>query len=239
VPGSFLQAFVMLLAKDIITEAYRLIGVVAEDEDPTPAQMARGLRTFGAMVKSFQVDQAMDWLSTDGWMTITPGKWIYFMGGHHLNMGFDFPNRPVELYDVHVTDQSGNDLRVEMLNAEDYHEIPDKETRGLPLRAYLDPQLGQARLYLWQVPDRQYLLKFRYQRELAIPKTENEYLEFPDEWQEMLEYNLATRLAAKNGVNAAEYSDVFQLAMKLDKEMKDRAIQGGEFVVRPDPGRWW
>ena len=229
----------MLTAGSTVTEAYRLIGIVAEDEAPTPTQMARGLKTLRSMLRTWQVDQAMDWLSTDGWMTITPGKWVYFMGGKSLNMAFDFPERPLEMFDIHITDYSGTDIYCEMLNAEDYHEIPNKYSVGRPLRAYLDAQLGQSRLYLWQVPDRQYVMKFRYQREIAIPEAETDFLEFPDEWEETLEYGLATRLAARNGVNPAEYADVFQLAMKLEKDMKDRAIQGGEFSIRPDGGRWW
>lgn len=229
----------MLNTGSVVTEAYRLIGIVAEDEEPTATQMSRGIKALRSMLRSWQVDQAMDWLITDGWMTIRPGKWVYFMGGANLGMGFDFPQRPLELFDVHVSDQSGNDIPVEILDGEDYHQIPNKQSVGFPLRAYLDAQLGQARLYLWQVPDREYLLKFRYQREIAVPTEADDDLEFPDEWEEMLEYNLATRLSARNGVAAAEYSDVFQLAMKLEKDMKDRAIQGGEFSVRPDAGRWW
>lgn len=229
----------MLTAQSVVTEAYRLIGIVAEDEAPTATQMERGVKALRSMLRSWQVDQAMDWLSTDGWMTITPGKWVYFMGGDKLGMGFDFPQRPLELFDVHITDSSGNDIPVEILNAEDYHQIPNKHSVGQPLRAYLDAQLGQSRLYLWQVPDRPYLLKFRYQREIAVPNDPSDFLELPDEWEEMLEYALATRLAARNGVAAAEYTDVFQLAMKLEKDMKDRALQGGEFTIRPDVGRWW
>ena len=76
-------------------------------------------------------------------------------------------------------------------------------------------------------------MKFSYTRDISGPTSEDDYVEAPDEFEECLEYNLATRLAARNGVDANAYPDVFQLAMKLEKDMKDRALQSGEWTVRP------
>ena len=136
-----------------------MIGIVAEDEAPTAAQMTRGLKALRSMLKTWQVDGAMDWLVTDAWMTLQAGKRTYFMGGYDMGLGYDFPHRPLEIHNVSISD-GPNDLHMELLSREDYHDLPNKGYGGLPLKAFFDPQLGQGRLYVWPIPQREHVVKF-------------------------------------------------------------------------------
>ena len=101
--------------------------------------------------------------------------------------------------------QVPNAQEIEMipLGRIDYLNLPNKNTSGTPVQFYYDPKITTGEIFIWPAPTTtDTFINFTYYKPLVGFADAADTGDFPEEWQETLEYNLAVRLAPGYGVTA-------------------------------------
>jgi hypothetical protein len=103
--------------------------------------------------------------------------------------------RPMDINLIRRVDQNGNETPMQKATRERYMNQPSKTTLGTPVIAYHDPQMTNSKLYVWQVPStvtNRIFFTAKVPMDFFINAVDNP--EFPFEWYETIEHNLAVRL---------------------------------------------
>jgi len=177
----------MTTVRDAIEDAYRLAGVVAEDEAMTADQAATGERALQRMLSSWQARgyNLFQYTRASVAATTSATYTLAFMPHRILNIRFK---------------RDGIETPMEEITRNEYDSLPVKTSRGLPTTWYLDRQRDSATVYVWPLlaAASGETLEISYERPTAEIVTLNDDLDLPDEWEEAAIYNLAVRLGHKN-----------------------------------------
>lgn len=109
-------------------------------------------------------------------------------------------NRPLGILTVRRTDSSSQEIPLFKYAYDEYFELPNKSSPGLPNAYMFNPKTGNAALYLWPTPnDVTNLVKFGYMRPLFDFQNATDTPDFPQEWLLVITYQLAVLLAPRYG----------------------------------------
>ena len=88
-----------------------------------------------------------------------------------------------------------NEVPVTSWSRNQYFNQVNKVSQGTVVNCYYSPQLTSGRLYVWQTASSvNDFVRFTFERPLEAITSGTETLDFPEEWQEAIIYNLAARL---------------------------------------------
>ena len=88
-----------------------------------------------------------------------------------------------------------NEVPVTSWSRNQYFNQVNKVSQGTVVNCYYSPQLTNGRLYVWQTASSvNDFVRFTFERPLEAITSGTETLDFPEEWQEAIIYNLAARL---------------------------------------------
>ncbi len=111
---------------------------------------------------------------------------------------------PRQLYNFRLKDHNGIDRMLTELSRSDYFSINDKTMAGTPTQYFIDNQLVNKQIHVFPVPaDLNESLRFTYVKYLDDITSLTQNVEFPLDWLDALIYNLAVRVAANFGRQAA------------------------------------
>lgn len=100
--------------------------------------------------------------------------------------------------EVRRRDSTDYEIPINFESREDYFDLPNKSSLGLPIQAYYSRQETQGIFYLWTTPnDARTVINFTYERELQIITDDANNFDVPSYWGEAVVYNLANRLTYK------------------------------------------
>lgn len=184
-----------LSALEIIQEALDVIGVGSEGETTTADMYRRGLRSLNLMISSWN---AMEDLWRKEQVTVAPiantaayaitPKPMRVLSGRRklLNGGYETP--------------------MTQWSRQEYLDMPNKlNSPSTPVNFYYDPQRDTGTVYLWPSPSVAVTptisIELDVLRPMFIISTSGDEIDFPQEWQETVVYNLAKRLMMKYPVN--------------------------------------
>lgn len=80
-------------ATEIITDAYRIIGVINETEDPTPGMFRTGMIALNSMVKELEATGIHVWTEEEAILFLQQNQYRYLLGGtnaDHCTDAFDY-----------------------------------------------------------------------------------------------------------------------------------------------------
>ncbi len=121
-----------------------------------------------------------------------------------------------------------------MLSHQEYFDLPNKTTNGLPSQFYYNPDLTDGKLYLWPRPDDpEMYFEFTFERMLEDFDASTDNPDFPSEWLECLTYQLATRLAPAFG-KANMLQSISPLAEALYEKVMGFDCEAGSISMMPD-----
>jgi hypothetical protein len=104
--------------------------------------------------------------------------------------------RPLDILEARVRDDDDRDIPLEIFARNQYMAIPTKGTGSQPTAIYFDPQLTNARLYVWPIGDAvNDRVMFTAKFPIQDVDTYNDDFDFPPEWLQSLAYNLAVEIA--------------------------------------------
>ncbi len=132
----------------------------------------------------------------------------------------DIIDRPLRILNAQsawsVTD---SEIPLETFSRKEYFDQPDKTTQGQTSNYYYSPQLTAGELYVWPTAQSSLnVLRMTYVEPIETMITNIDAPQFPDEWQELLAYMLATRIMDEYGV---EQDRQMMLKAKADEMLNN------------------
>lgn len=105
-------------------------------------------------------------------------------------------NRPLQIHSIRYRDENGIDRELSKKSRQEYFNIPDKDADSDPLYYYYDPQINIGELYVWPVASNLGgYLRATVSKTIEDFDLSTDNPDFPQEWIEVLKYNLAVRVA--------------------------------------------
>lgn len=206
-----------ITAGDQINGALRLIGQLAEAEEPSAATAQDALTSLNQMIDSWNTerlsvfstqDQIFSWLP--GLMTRTLGPTGDFVG-----------NRPVLLDDsTYFRDPSTNiSFGIKLINQQQYNGIAVKTvTSTYPQVMFVNMTYPDITMTVYPVPTKVLEWHFVSVEELTKPALLSTTLAFPPGYLRAFKYNLACEIAADFGVEPSP--QVLRIAMSSKRNLK-------------------
>ena len=187
-----------MLVSDLIKASARKLGMIASGEDLTTDEYADGLSALQSMLRSFPVEQMNMFASTKESFTLTAGQYVYTWGtGGDINS-----TRPAFLLGAYVLDSSGVSHPVDLISEGKYRSIAVKSTVTRPYAIFFHPLFPLANLYTYPVPDTaesMYIDSVKPFTETSSFSAISDTFNFPGNYEELVIYNLAIRLASEFG----------------------------------------
>lgn len=216
---------------EIIRSAMEILRVtdIENPNAPTTAQYNRAVQTLNYMLTHFQTHGMQLFARKEASFSLTQGSSVYTIGpGGNVNI-----LQPLRIYDARRKDTvSGQEVPLAIYSEKEYLEIPNKLEEGTPIGMYFKPRheigvtshsTAVGQLYLWQPADAynasNTTIYFNYQRPFVNFDTTTDYIDMPQEWLEVVKWNLALRLAPVYGTPMMEYDRIKSMAKDLLDEV--------------------
>jgi hypothetical protein len=207
----------MATAFDQIKAALRLIGQLAEGEEPTPQAAQDALNAMNQMIDSWNTErlsvfntQDQTYLWPVGEITRTLGPSGDFVG-----------NRPVLLDDAtyYRDPQTNVSFGIKFINQQQYDGIAVKTvTSTYPQVMWINMEYPNITMTVYPKPTRLLEWHFISIEELSRPATLNTELFFPPGYLRAFKYNLAMEIANEFGVEPMP--QVVRIAMTSKRNLK-------------------
>lgn len=214
-------------SRQIIDHALQLIGVLQEGDGPSTARANEAAVALNLMLKTWGASERL-WLKEEAVLTLVAGQAAYSLGtGVRQVLGV---RRRV----------GGLDTPMFQLSREEYQDTPTKQQTGLPNSWFFDRQRATRTLYVWMVPDAAiaaaYTLPYTYTRIIEDIDTLDNEADVPQEWLEVLAYNLAVRLGPRyGGIDTTEWREIKEQAAELMALLPTRDQEESSLYITP---RW-
>lgn len=175
--------------------------------------MARAIRELNVMLKGWQVMGPNLWRLTEATQTLTSGNGTYTLT----------TTKPVRITEARYRDTAGRDLPMQELTRQEYLELPDKTSSGIPTCYYFDPQRDAGVLYVWPVlaTATTHAIRYSYVRRIEDIDNESNDLDVPPEYVDLIGYNLAARLLDNHGRNDGPSQRIIARAAMLTQQAMD------------------
>ena len=182
-------------AEELIVDALELLGVKAEEEPLQAVDLDRGLKWLNYLLKAWQTDGVMGWTLTEGSLTLADSD-----GSYSFAAAGDFTTVPLDITQVRISHDGGNEIEMTPLSREDYYRLPNRTTEGFPTQYFYDRQRDNGTLYIWPEPDdSSYDLTFTYRRRIMDIDAQTDNFDLPPEWEKAITENLAYELIGPYG----------------------------------------
>lgn len=232
----------MTTVNDILKGSLRLIGQLAEGEDPSPETAQDALTAFRAMIESFNNESLTIYQIQEEVFTLTAGLPTY----RTIGIGGDFSTTwPVKILDSTFTRNNSAapnvDFGLAIINNDQYDAIPVKTVTGpYPQYLYYERAYPVGKLYFWPVAIAALELHLSTWKPLTDASSLTTGVILPPGYERALRYSLAIELAPEFGVEPTP--TVVKIAAKSRENL--RRVNGQNDVMSlPDslPGmgsRW-
>jgi hypothetical protein len=101
------------------------------------------------------------------------------------------------------------------LSHEEYYDLVNKNSEGVPSHFQYDPLVSSGTLNIWPTPaGSESYLEVTFERQLEDLTADGQTFDFPAEWLEVLTYQLAVRLCSVFGV-PGRLQDIQMIAMEM------------------------
>ena len=196
-------------ARAAITYALKKIKVLGEGEDPSAGQAEDAMIELNIMLKGWMKHESL-WRHTEGSITLIADTYSYALSSATL--------APHRVISARYRNASTIDLPMELMTREEYYDLPDKTTTGIPTQYYVDYQRANPTFLLWQslASVTTETIQYTYQRKFDDIDSLDNDIDVRQEHFEVVGYNLAKRLAPEYGrVDSSAYGEVKEMAFLL------------------------
>lgn len=187
-----------LTAEEVVTQACYELGSHAAGETPSGQEMNDALVRFNGMLKTWQGEGNLFREATTS---------IVFAAQDAAGVVLDSSIRAIN--NVWVVG-SYNRLLAEW-NRSEFLSLPNPTTAGSPVAWYAETGVSALTLHLWPVPSTNTTVTLDYSRKGYTVTDPSETVDFPEEWQEALIVNLASRLASMFGATRIDPNTVVRI----------------------------
>lgn len=180
--------------------------------------------------------------SVDSSTTLTIDDGLDSVAGDNKNV-YTFTNRinkPLRIHSMRRRDgvTSGDNPATEIpmvaLSHQDFFNLPNQDSNGVPTHYYYNPDLSDGKVYLWPRPSNpKYYFRFTYERMLEDFDAASDNPDFPTEWLECITYQLAARLADGFGKSQSA-QPIIQKAGIMLQDMLNWDAEVESLYLQPD-----
>ena len=217
----------------LIQMALRDINVLASGETADSQELTDASLALNSMVKSWVADGMQLWVLKTQLHSLTADTQSYTIG---LTGNIAIP-RPDKLDSVIYRNADGTyDRPLERLTRSEYYSLSAKQSKGVPVSFYYDPQLTNGVLYLWPYPLTVTTEKILiiYQKPFDDLDTSTDDFEFPPWYYEAIRWNLAENLAHSYGIPAIRYSMIKAKAREEKQRVMEYDQEQGSIFFEPE-----
>jgi hypothetical protein len=207
----------MATAFDQIKASLRLIGQLAEGEEPSPQAAQDALSAMNQMIDSWNTERLAVFCTEDQVFNWPPGEITRTLGPSGNFVG----NRPVLIDDAtYFRDASTNvSYGIKLINQQQYNGIAVKTvTSTYPQVMFVNNTFPDITMTIYPQPTRVLEWHFVSVQQLTKPATLNTVLSFPPGYLRAFKYNLAMEIANEFGVEPMP--QVQRIAMTSKRNLK-------------------
>ena len=129
------------------------------------------------------------------------------------------------------------DLPLTEISYEEYFELPNKTINSIPNQFHYNPRLTSGKLYLFPRPsDGAERIQFSYERMIEDLDNSSDNFDFPQEWQEVLTYQLAVRLGPAFGKGTKVINEILPVASLMLEDLLNWDAEVSNISLMPDMG---
>lgn len=183
---------------DVCKAALRSLGVIGTGETPGTEDYTNCRFALNLILKSLPIETWLLWCYNDIAVPLVSGTASYTLGPTGTVVGV----RPNRIAKAWMRDANNNDIPMVQLARTDYEMLTPKDTPGIPVNYYYDPQLTNGVLYTWPViNDSGYTMYVSNQRTIQDITTGTQTFDLPQEWFQPLRWMLADELSHEYVLN--------------------------------------
>lgn len=228
-----------LTRDDIIKRALRLIGVLAQGENPTTDQVTEAATALNSLVKAWQADGMPLWAIRTYNVPLTAS-----VASYRIGVGQAIPTpKPLKISQAYNHSNVSNvDVPMRILTREEYNRLGNKTSSGMPIQVYYDPQREYGDLYVFPVPSAtdatNNVITITYQRPFEDFDSSVDTPDFPQEWFDAVTYGLATRLAPEYGISIPDRKTLWQEMTIIKQDALNFGLEEGSLYFGVDRRSW-
>ena len=201
-----------LTARQVVEFALKKVNLLAAGQTAPGELAADALVELNVMLKEWMKYDSI-WRLTDTSVTPTAST---------ASISLSTAN-PYRVVDCRFRNTSSIDTPMEELTRQEYYDIPQKTSTGIPTSWYFDPQRDTNTLYIWPVLSSvtTETIRFTYQRRYEDVDDLSNDIDVPQEHLSVVGFNLAARLADNYGKAGPHVDRIVARAQQLLEEALD------------------
>lgn len=135
-------------------------------------------------------------------------------------------SKPLRFTDIYVGNNISSNISLISISREEYDDLGNKTTLGVPNQYYYDAQLTNGFLYFYNVPaDNTYTAYCASHRMFKDVTVSGDNFDFPQEWFQALKWGLCAELCAEYGVEETKIMYIEQKANSFIAESFDWSVE--------------
>jgi hypothetical protein len=219
----------------LIKGALRLVGAIAQGEEPTADQILEASEALNMLVKAWQADGMPLWAVKEYSLPLTSSVASYEIGiGKTINTP-----KPLKMIEAFRRETSTNiDVPIRLITRQEYNSLGNKTSSGIPIQLWYEPKIDYGVLTVYPTPDStsasNYTIKLFYQRPFEDFDSSVDTPDFPAEWYDAVKYGLATRLAGDYGIPLEDRRELKAEAAVLKSDALGFGNEEGSYYFQPD-----
>lgn len=210
-----------LTAQQLFQRAYRMLGILNSDGQMTDDQVNQAIIALNLMLQGWQADGINIWRQTQ--MSISVGA---NQGGPGNPVILDPPIMGLENASWVQSFSPLYKRLCGIYTYNDYNQIsnPTESSGSGPSVVMMQKNANQTELYLWPLPTYGGTLVINVGRSVDAVTDQSQTVDVPQEWQETVLYNLASRLVNDDSIGTidpATAQNILELAGHFYQKLLD------------------
>lgn len=210
-----------LNADGFTKQALQLCGLLRLGATPSPQLLADARDLFSVMLKTLQSRGITLTQAVRRTLTLTSGTASYALGTDVIDVEF-----PTTIQ----ASGSNDETWVEKMVYSDYRVISNKETEGIPTRAYVE-KLSTCSVIFWEKPNATYT--WNYRAIVLVPDADSGSTEpgLTQRWMGALLWRFAYWLAHANNLPEGKRRELKLEAEQQEKDVMGQENEGGDLYL--------
>lgn len=184
----------------------------------------------------------IDWTTVNGapsgsTVTITTGVTTAAASGNHVYTYTSKTVRPLKIVQASWFDyEQDEDTPINIITRDEWIRLTDKEVEGTKAnQIYYDPQLTRGIVYFYpRFQNGDGIIKIWFQRPFEDMDAAGDNLDFPQEWESAIVWELAACLAPEHGVPARKAKMIQDKALYEKQKVEEFGNEEGSVYLMPE-----
>ena len=144
--------------------------------------------------------------------------------------------RPVSITEARLVNDAGTETPLQILDRQEWMNIPSKDNNGTPSMVYYDHQLDSGILHVWPRPNLvSNYIKLTARMPIQDFDNSTDAPDFPQEVYRAAKWNLALEIAPEyTGIDPQRFAHLEKMANKTFKQMADFDFEAGSIQFEVD-----